>query len=64
MYHNLKKSKEFGVNIENVELDFENVMVRVRESRLELSKKYSVNMLQNSVGIDIYLGYGYFTGKT
>jgi pyruvate/2-oxoglutarate dehydrogenase complex dihydrolipoamide dehydrogenase (E3) component len=58
-----KNTKDYGINIDgNVEIDFPEIMKRMRRLRAQISGHDSVKRF-NGLGIDIFLGKGRFTSR-
>jgi len=58
----LKRSASLGVKVRDYQVDFGAVMERMRRIRSELSHHDSVQRFQDTLGVDVFLGSGAFTG--
>src|SRR5208337_3343403 len=61
--YDVKTAGEFGITFgENVTIDFEKAMERMRRIRAGISFRDSVERFSKELGIDVFLGHGRFTG--
>jgi pyruvate/2-oxoglutarate dehydrogenase complex dihydrolipoamide dehydrogenase (E3) component len=56
----INRAKDFGININAPQVDFEAVMERLRKIRANISENDSAQRLQN-LGVDVFFGNGYFS---
>ncbi len=61
--HEIKRAKEFGLNVPSYEVDFTTVMERVRKLRAQISPVDGVKSLMEK-GVDVYLGTGKFVDSS
>lgn len=61
--HSIKTSKDFGITVGNVEIDFPKIMERVRKIRSQISDMDSAWRFSIDLGVDVYLGEAKFTSK-
>jgi len=61
--HDIKEAKRFGIkNTGEVEVDFGEVMKRLRKVRAEISPNDSAKKFRDTHGVDVYMGDALFTG--
>jgi pyruvate/2-oxoglutarate dehydrogenase complex dihydrolipoamide dehydrogenase (E3) component len=58
-----RKAQKFGIKVGSVEIDFPQVMERMRKIRAEISENDSVERFHKFIGIDTYLGDAKFVGN-
>jgi pyruvate/2-oxoglutarate dehydrogenase complex dihydrolipoamide dehydrogenase (E3) component len=59
----ISHSQEFGIQVpDGTEVDFPAVMERMRKIRADISHHDSAQRFQNQLGVDVFLGEGYFSG--
>lgn len=61
--HEVKRAREFGLNVPSYEVDFPAVMERVRKLRAQISPIDGVKSLTEK-GVDVYLGKGKFVDSS
>ena len=55
--------KEMGISLENVKIDFGQVMSRMRRIRAHISDIDSASRFSQKLGVDVYFGYARFSGE-
>src|SRR5262249_42215344 len=58
----VRRAREFGINVPEPEIDFATVMTRVRKVRAELAPTDSAERFR-SLGVDVFLGEGKFVNE-
>jgi pyruvate/2-oxoglutarate dehydrogenase complex dihydrolipoamide dehydrogenase (E3) component len=60
--HAVSEAREFGIETSPAQIEFADVMRRVRRVRAEIAPHDSVQRFAR-LGVDVFLGQGHFTGK-
>lgn len=62
MVEQVKRANDFGISIDNIQVDFGKIFAKIRAMRTHYSYRISAATLQQQ-GIDLYLGKAVFTAK-
>jgi len=63
IYNSVVRGKEFGLTVENYNVDFGAIFERMRKIRADISPADSAEKFTKLLGVDVFIGTAIFTGK-